>query len=50
MIQTLNGRVALVLTHVACADIEGKFILHELGCVADSEVVSVVGIVRDDAA
>ena len=50
VIQTLNGRVALVLTHVACAHIESKPVLHELGCVADSEVVSVVGIVRDDTA
>ena len=50
VIQTLDCRVALVLTHVACAHVESKLVLHELSGVAYREVVSVVGIVRDDTA
>ena len=45
----LYGRIALVLLHVACAQIEGKLVLDQFGGIAHRHIVSVVYIVRDDS-
>ena len=50
MVDTLHQRVARVLLHVGGAQIERQLVLHELGRVAQREVVAVIDVVGDDAA
>ena len=48
-IDSLVGHVLVLLHYIACTCVKFQFVLQEIGCIAEGEVVAVIYIVWDDA-
>ena len=48
-IDSLVGHVLVLLHYIACTCVKFQFVLQEIGCIAEGEVVAVIDIVGYDA-